>query len=185
VSVATPKFRSFWGDARVIVGRDENFYEWAPADVFFLTVNLNFRPTAQLRIEGTYNHQQYIRPGDGSTVGMRRIPGLRVEYQLSRSVFVRFVGQYDGRLQDALRDDSRTGDPILILDRATGLYAPSERWTRNDLRVDWLFSYRPTPGTVFFLGYGSSLQEPDFVRFRQVDRVSDGVFVKLSYLLRR
>jgi len=185
VSVATPKFQSFWGDARIIVGRDENFYEWASAHVLFLTVNLNFRPTNQLRIEGTYNHQQYIRPGDGSTVGMRRIPGLRVEYQLSRSVFVRFVGQYVGDLQDALRDDSRTGDPILVLDRSTGLYVRSERWTRNDLRVDWLFSYRPTPGTVVFLGYGSSLQEPDFGRFRQVERVSDGFFVKLSYLLRR
>lgn len=185
VSVATPKFRSFWGDARVIVGRDENFYEWAPADVFFLTVNLYLRPTAQLRIEGTYNHQQYIRPGDRSTVGMRRIPGLRVEYQLSRSVFVRFVGQYVGDLQDALRDDSRTGNPILIRDPSSGQYVRSEGWTRNDLRVDWLFSYRPTPGTVVFLGYGGSLQEQDFGHFSRLERVSDGVFVKLSYLLRR
>ncbi len=185
VSVATPRFQSFWGDARIIVGRDENFYEWAPADVLFLTFNLNFRPTSQLRIEGSYNHQQYKRPSDHSTVGMRRIPGLRVEYQLSRSVFVRFFGQYDARFQDALRDDSRTGDPILIRNRATGVYERAERSERNDLRADWLFSYRPTPGTVVFLGYGSSLREPEFGRFQNIDRVSDGFFVKLSYLLRR
>jgi len=184
VSVATPRFQSFWGDARIIVGRDENFYEWAPANVFFVTVNANWRPTRQLRVAALYNHQQYIRPGDHTTVGMRRIPGLRVEYQLSRSVFVRFVGQYDAQMQDALRDDSRTGDPILIRDPTTGEYVRAEGWASNDLRVDWLFSYRPTPGTVFFVGYGSSLQEPEFARLRGMTRVSDGMFVKLSYLFR-
>ena len=184
VSVATPRFQRFQGNARIIVGRDENFYEWAPADIFFLTVNAHWRPTRQVRVTGLYNRQQYIRPGDGSTVGMGRIPGLRVEYQLSRSVFVRFVGQYDARFQDALRDDSRTGDPLLVRDPATGAYLRAEGWTSNDLRVDWLFSYRPTPGTVFFLGYGSSLREPDFARFRDMTRTTDGVFVKLSWLLR-
>ena len=42
----------------------------------------------------------------------------------------------------------------------TGAYTRTRRVTRNDFRVDWLFSYRPTPGTVFFLGYGSSLDDP-------------------------
>ena len=44
--------------------------------------------------------------------------------------------------------------------------------------------YRPTPGTVAFVGYGSSLAEPESFRFRNVQRVGDGFFVKLSYLLR-
>ena len=53
------------------------------------------------------------------------------------------------------------------------------------LRVDWLFSYQPTPGTVVFLGYGSSLEEPDrFGRLRRYGRVSDGFFAKISYLFR-
>jgi hypothetical protein len=51
--------------------------------------------------------------------------------------------------------------------------------------MDWLVSYVPSPGTVFFAGYGSSLTEPDAFRFRSMERVRDGLFVKVSYLLRR
>jgi hypothetical protein len=48
------------------------------------------------------------------------------------------------------------------------------------LRTDWLFSYRPRPGTVFFAGYGSSLTEPEALAFTQLRRASDGVFLKAS-----
>jgi hypothetical protein len=34
------------------------------------------------------------------------------------------------------------------------------------------------------LGYGSSLQEPERYRFRNLERKSDGFFIKLSYLYR-
>jgi hypothetical protein len=54
----------------------------------------------------------------------------------------------------------------------------------NALRVDWLFSYQPNPGTVIFAGYGSSLTEPDAFRFQDLQRVNDGFFVKVSYLFR-
>ena len=54
------------------------------------------------------------------------------------------------------------------------------------MRLDWLFSYQPTPGTVVFAGYGTGLEEPD--RFgdvrRRLIRVSDGFFAKISYLFR-
>jgi hypothetical protein len=183
-SLSTPRFQNFSGDFRVIYGRDENFYEWAPANVFFLTLDINWRPTEQLRVNALYNHQQYIRPSDLSTVGMRRIPRLKVEYQLSRSIFVRFVGQYDAGVQDSLRDDSRTNDPILFYDSGTDTYVRAGREVSNDLRVDWLFSYRPTPGTVLFFGYGSSLEEPTAFRFRRIGRVNDGFFLKMSYLFR-
>ena len=184
VSVATPQFQRFSGNFRIILGRDENFFEWAPANVFFLTVNANWRPTTQLRINALYNHQQYIRPSDWSTAGMRRIPRLQMEYQLSRAIFVRFVGQYDGEVRDSLRDDSRTNDPILIFSPTADAFLRAGREVRNDLRIDWLFSYQPTPGTVFFAGYGSSLDEPESFRFRRLRRVTDGFFFKLSYLFR-
>jgi hypothetical protein len=50
--------------------------------------------------------------------------------------------------------------------------------------VDWLFSYQPTPGTVVFAGYGSTLTEPDGLRFRALRRDTDGFFLKVSYLFR-
>jgi hypothetical protein len=50
--------------------------------------------------------------------------------------------------------------------------------------VDWLFSYRPTPGTVIFAGYGSSLSETNAFSFRDIRRLNDGFFMKFSYLFR-
>jgi len=47
-----------------------------------------------------------------------------------------------------------------------------------------LFSYRPTPGTVIFAGYGSALLEESAFRFGDLTRQRDGFFLKLSYLFR-
>lgn len=184
LTVATPRFQRFGGNLFLIFGQDENFYEWSSAFIFFATLEMDWRPTEQLRLSLLYNHQQYNRMTDGSIVGQRRIPRLKLEYQLSRAIFVRFVGQYDAFVRDDLRDDSRTEAPILLRNPATGRLTPTTRINRNDLRVDWLFSYRPVPGTVFFLGYGSSLHEPDAFSFGGLDRRTDGFFVKLSYLFR-
>ncbi len=135
-------------------------------------------------MSASYSHQQYWRKTDGSTVGLRRIPRLKIEYQVSRPVFVRLVGQYDSQWQDALRDDSRTNDPILIRDPSTGIYARAGARTNNAVRVDWLVSYHPTPRTVLYAGYGNSLTEPDALAFRDLRRTSDGFFLKFSYLFR-
>lgn len=183
-TVGTPRFQNFSASAFVIYGRDDNFFEWASADVFFTTLSLDWRPTQQLRLDLLYNHQQYIRPDDRSTVGIRRIPRLKAEYQVTRAIFLRLVAQYDAQMTDALHDDSRTEDPILIRDPTSGVFVQTQRQTRNDLQVDWLFSYRPNPGTVFFAGYGSTMAEPDAFRFSDLSRTRDGFFVKLSYLFR-
>ena len=184
VNFRTPRFKNFSAEGFVIVGRDENFYEWAPANIAIGTLELEWRPSEQLRIGLLYNHQQYIRPSDWSSVAIRGVPRLKIEYQITRAIFVRFVGQYDAQVRDSLRDDSRTGDPILLRNAQTGEYTRTDRISRNDFRMDWLFSFRPTPGTVFFLGYGSSLTEPDAFRFRHLERIDDGFFAKLSYLFR-
>jgi len=184
VNVSTPRFQTFSADLFFVAGQDENFYEWASAWIAIGTLDVTWRPSEQLRVNFLYNHQQYVRPSDGTTVGMRRVPRLKIEYQLTRAIFLRFVGQYDAEVQDSLRDDSRTGDPVLLRDPTTGAFVRTTRQTRNDVRFDWLFSYRPTPGTVFFLGYGSSLSEAEAFDFRGLQRRRDGFFVKLSYLWR-
>src|SRR6185312_17425209 len=103
---------------------------------------------------------------------------LKVEYQLSRAIFFRVVGEYDARRQDTLRDDGRTELPIVIRDAVTGVYEPTLPSERNRFRVDWLFSYQPTPGTVVFAGYGSTLTEPRSLEFRRLQRLNDGIFIK-------
>jgi hypothetical protein len=55
----------------------------------------------------------------------------------------------------------------------------------NRLRLDWLASFEPSPGTVAFFGYGASLDDTRAFGFRQIQRVSDGFFVKLAYQIRR
>ena len=183
-NVRTPQLRTFALSAYVLGGNDDDFYEWAPARIWMGNLDLLWRPTDQLRAELTYTHQQIVRRAGGSTVALIRVPRLKVEYQLSRPIFVRLIGQYASTQVDALRDVAGGGGAILIRDAATGTFTRTARTVTNDLRVDWLFSYRPTPGTVVFVGYGGTLAEPVPFRFQGLDRLNDGFFVKLSWLLR-
>jgi len=183
VNLQTPRFQSFSLSAYLLMGHDENFYEWASGRIIVGTLDLSWRPTEQLRTELIYDHQQIIRRDGGSTVALTRVPRLKIEYQLSRPIFLRLVGQYTATQVDALRDDSRTGGAILVRD-PSGAFTRTAPEASNAFRLDWLFSYHPTPGTVVYAGYGSSLADPGAFRFRNLARVSDGFFVKLSYLYR-
>ena len=142
---------------------------------FSLTAAL--RPTPSLRIEGRWVHERLTRARDGSRFSSADIPRLKLEYQLSRSIFLRYVGQYVAQDQVALADP-RTGQPLLVNGSAAGPVVT------NDFRNDVLFSYKPVPGTVVFVGYGASLTEDDAFQFQHLTRASDGFFLKLSYLFR-
>lgn len=183
VRLATPRFPHFSGTLLWIGGRDENFDEWAPAYIHIVNASMEWRPNDQIRIEPSYLLQHYIRPDDWSTVSVRNIPRLKAEYQVTRSIFLRAVGEYQAWYRDALRDDTRTNHPLLIRG-SDGVYRRADEVRDNRLRFDWLFSYRPSPGTVIFAGYGTSLEEPRAFRMRDVSRTSDQFFVKLSYLFR-
>lgn len=184
-SIQTPSFQKFSLVASLLVGlNDDNFFEWSSAHLLIGNLDLIWRPTDRLRTELLYDHQQVNRASDGSTVSLVRIPRLKVEYQLARPIFFRVIGQYTSNHTDALRDDSRTNGAILIRDPLTGTFTRTQPSTVNTFRLDWLFSYHPTPGTVAYVGYGSSLTEPTPFRFRGLARTADGFFVKLSYLFR-
>jgi hypothetical protein len=182
-TVNTPQFQQFSGRLSLIGGHDDNFDEWSSAWVLFTTAEGEYRPTDRLRINGRYVQQRFHRVSDGSLVRLRTIPRARVEYQLSRAVFFRYVGQYDAMKVDALRDDSRTNDPILIR-RPDGSFRPALAQQRSSFRSDVLFSYQPNPGTVLFAGYGSTLNGAEFFAPRDMERTADGFFVKVSYLWR-
>jgi Domain of unknown function (DUF5916) len=183
-SLQTPSFQTFSLSASLLVGQDENFFEWANGHLYLGNLDLTWRPTGQLRTELIYEHQQVNRPDDGSIVSRIRVPRLKIEYQLSRPIVLRVIGQYASNETAALRDDSRTNGAILIRDPVTGTFTRTTASASNAFRVDWLFSYHPTPGTVAYLGYGDSMVEPTAFRFRGLTRVSDGFFAKLSYLFR-
>ena len=182
VQVATPQFRHFDALVFALYGHDENFYEWSSSWLWIGGINLNWRPTDQIRLGGSYNWQNVDRRTDHSRVNVTQIPRLTLEYQVARPLFVRFIGEYTRSETDSLRDDSRTGLPVYI-DTGSGLVRAAAR-IRNNVRVDALLSYRPTPGTVLFLGYGSSYVAQDAYKFNDLQRTRDGFFVKLSYLFR-
>jgi Domain of unknown function (DUF5916) len=183
VSLSTPQFPTFAAQLNAQVGKAVTYFEPARGNRVSVGGTLTWRPTGQIRAELRYTHARLTRERDGSRLSMANIPRLKIEYQISRPLFIRIVTQYNAQTRDALRDP-RSEAPILIMDAATGAYVRSTAVTTNNLRVDWLFSYRPTPGTVVFAGYGSSLSEPNAFSFRDVRRVSDGFFVKFSYLFR-
>jgi len=97
-------------------------------------------------------------------------------------VFVRLVGEYDSFYRDALRDEGRTGRPILVNAAHNGLHL-------HDVRGDFLFSFLPTRHVVF-LGYGAgyadtrvasqpfrvSVESP----LQRYNRTDDAFFVKAS-----
>ena len=183
LNVSTPTWSTFSASLLTIFGQDENFFEWAQADIWYQSLTLAWRPTQKLRVDGTYQVQGYVRRSDHSTVQIGRIPRLKTEYQLSRAVFLRVVGEYDSAKQAALRDETRTFAPILFR-QPDGTFKLASATTSNSFHADWLFSYQPNPGTVLFAGYGSTLTEPEALRFRSLDRTNDSFFVKLTYLFR-
>jgi len=181
LNLSTPILKYFDANLSVIWGKDENFFEWSNANVDIGTFTLNIRPTEQFRVNFIYKEARYVRRTDGTTVDVERIPRLKIEYQLTRSIFFRYVGQYTAIQTDSLHDDSRTNAPILI---CATTCVRSAAVNGNSFRSDFLFSYQPVPGTVFFLGYGATQIDQDPFSFRALTRTADGFFVKLSYLFR-
>jgi hypothetical protein len=187
LQLETPEFAQFSGNVFVLWGHDENFLEWASAALTLFNAGLDWRPTDQLRLNGTYQLQRVGRRTDGSTVNIQHIPRLKIEYQLSRPIFLRLVGEYTSERQDDLRDHTRTEAPLLIFDPEVGDFVRATAFTRESFRGDLLFSYQPNPGTVLFAGYGSTLRDPvdpeDPLR-TGLRRSDDGFFFKMSYLFR-
>jgi hypothetical protein len=187
LQLETPEFAQFSGNVFVLWGHDENFLEWASAALTLFNAGLDWRPTDQLRLNGTYQLQRVGRRSDGSTVNIQHIPRLKIEYQLSRPIFLRLVGEYTSERQDDLRDHTRTEAPLLIFDPEVGDFVRATAFTRESFRGDLLFSYQPNPGTVLFAGYGSTLRDPvdpeDPLR-TGLRRSDDGFFFKMSYLFR-
>ncbi len=163
----------------VSIGRASGpiFAEAAEGRAWNIFLAATWKPTSTLRFDAQFPHQVITRVRDGSWFSTANIPRLKVEYQLTRDIFFRYVGQYTAQKIDALRDP-RSGDSLVV----NG--TPRPRSTTTDFRNDFLFSYKPTPGTVVFFGYGASLTEPDPFSFRRLSRTGDGFFLKASYLFR-
>ena len=174
--VTTPTYRVFSGTAGITESQVPIFREAAPGNSSRIDAALDLRPTTAVRSSLQFSRLTIARKSDGSRFSSETIPRIKVEYQISPPIFLRVVGQYAARSRSALRD--RSGNPILV----NGVLDAGE--TTNEFSTDWLFSYRPVPGTLVYLGYGSTLEEPREFRFQDLRRTRDGFFGKISYLFR-
>jgi hypothetical protein len=174
--VTTPTYRLFTGTASMTRSQVPIFREAAPGMSSRVDAALAIRPTTAIRSSLQFSRLTIARRTDGSRFSAETIPRIKVEYQVSPPIFLRFVGQYAARSRSTLRD--RNGDPILV----NGVLDSGD--ISNEFSTDWLFSYRPVPGTLVYFGYGSTLEEPREFRFQDLRRTRDGFFGKISYLFR-
>ncbi len=182
LAVNTPQWRRAGATLTAIVGTEPEFFETATVQRREVEAQLDLRPSSQVRIGTLLRYQRFVRARDGSVFSTQVVPRLRLEYQFSRALFLRFIGQVESRDRSALRDP-RTEQPLFRRDAAGVLSAQGAR--RSLLgRADWLVSYLPSPGTVVFFGYGTAMDASETMRPGDVQRTSDGAFVKFSYLYR-
>lgn len=174
--VTTPTYRFFSGTASITESQVPIFREAAPGNSSRIDAALDVRPTTAIRSSLSFSRLTIARKLDGSRFSSETIPRIKVEYQVSPPIFLRVVGQYAARSRSPLED--RNGSPILV----NGVLDTGS--TTNEFSTDWLFSYRPVPGTLLYLGYGSALEEPREFRFQDLRRTRDGFFGKISYLFR-
>ncbi len=177
VSISTPTWRTWEGSLRLEQGATAIFPEATEGRQRSATASVTVRPSSAVRVFGTVRVQHLRRERDDTEFARTILPRLKVEVQPNRALFFRLVAEYRSERRDALRD-AATGMPLLV--GAT----PSSATRTDRLRMDWLASYEPTPGTVAFLGYGSTLRGDRPLTFRELERVEDGFFVKLAYLFR-
>ena len=168
VLISTPGGGRLSANAFYLWGRDENFFEWASANVIFASYGISARPTDKLRINATYNLQSFGRRTDGSLVGNNRIPRLKLEYQLARPVFVRLVGEYDSFYRDALRDEGRTGRPLLVNGKLTSAVQATT------FRGDFCSRISPIPARWSFLATAPAMRTRGWRPSRSSSRRASG-----------
>ncbi len=138
---------------------------------------LTVQPNEALQVEVGYTWARLWRKTDDSVYSTVKLPRLKVQYQLGRSVFARLIGQYDLEDRSALRHPV-TGQPLLV----NGVLQAAR--DRGNFQGQALLSYEPSPGKVFFLGYSRVMDGAYGYDLGAKRLLQDGFFVKLSYLFR-
>jgi len=177
VKLSTPTWRQLGAVLSYGRGRAAIFQEGITGRGWQMTGLVDLRPTPTIRVTATGTLFRLFRL-DGSEFARSTIPRLKLEYQPNRALFFRAIGEYRSERRAALLDRA-TGESLFVAGAA------QPRSDFNGFRMDLLASFEPTPGTVAFLGYGSSLESDEEFNWSRLERVNDGFFVKLAYQVRR
>jgi hypothetical protein len=153
-----------------------------PADSRSGDVTVNLYPTRSLVAELGVRRTTLRRRTDGVEISTATIPRVRAQYQFTRSLFVRGIFEYSSQERLALTDPA-TGLPLYRVN-SDGEYSERSGSDGYDFHIEGLVSYEPSPGTVFYVGYTRQMADTESFRFRNVQAMADGLFVKLSYRFR-
>ncbi len=139
----------------------------------FVESGVTLRPLSRLSIENRYLLSHLKLRGADVSIFTNHIIRSKWNYQFNRELSFRFIAQYDATL-------------------ANPQFSSLAR--RKNLNVDFLITYLLHPGTAFYVGYNSNLQNLDpslaltdaGLLHRQSGLINDGrqFFVKVSYLFR-
>ena len=172
------------GSGSVSFGQQPIFAFGAPVELarsISGDVSLTLLPTPAFRTEIGVRHQRLIRDRDDAVYSSATIPRLRMQYQFSRALFLRGIFEYAAQEREAPADP-RTGTPLA---RCTDTACSTlSAFGNNDIHLEALLSYEPSPGTVFFLGYSRDMEDPEAFGFRDLRSRVDGLFLKVSYRFR-
>lgn len=142
-----------------------------------LAPSVTLRPTGSLQLGLEHTWSRIDRTADGSRYATAQISRLDVRYQISRSLLVRTIAQYDLQERSALTDPT-TGRPITV----DGAVVPT--LNQGNFQGQLLLQYEPSPGTIFYVGYSRFEVGERGYSLANMNPVEDGLFVKLSYLFR-
>jgi hypothetical protein len=138
---------------------------------------LNLRPTTALSLDLSYIYSRLSRQDDDSVFSTTKIPRFRLQYQFSKALLARAILQYNLLERDVLRDPA-SGQALVVEGER------SEAVDEGVFEGQFLFSYEPSPGTIFYVGYSFSRLGYNTYDISSMEPLADGLFVKLSYLFR-
>lgn len=142
-----------------------------------LAPQLTLKPTTALSLSVDQTFSKLWRRSDNSVFSTAIVSRLTSQYQFSKALMARALVQYNLEDRDALRDPS-SGQPILI----DG--SPIDEQEDGSVQGQFLLQFQPSPGTIFYVGYTRMMEGDYSYNLRTKDPTEDGIFVKLSYLLR-
>lgn len=177
-NVTSPTWQKVNARVEMFRGGAAIFPEAAAGHERRLTITAGVRPTSSIRVDLSAVRSTIYRDRDDTEFARTTLPRLKLEYQPRRSLFFRVIGEYRAQRQAALLH-ALTGESLYV----DGVAAAAQG--QNGLRLDWLASFEPTPGTAAYFGYGSALDSPGAFSFNDLRRLNDGFFLKLAYQIRR
>jgi hypothetical protein len=151
------------------------------ANQYSASAGLNLFVTTGLRGEVGVRHESLFRTSDGSRYSSATIPRVEAQYQFNKALFIRSIVEYGAQESRGLRNPETGEDLFYCSDDSCSLRGGR---VSNDVNLQLLGAYEPSPGTVVYLGYSRFMIEERAFQFEDLRAQNDGFFLKVSYLFR-